>query len=51
MEIITMVGTVGILGIFGIILWKLLTHPTTGKIKYYYKDKYQEHQRKNFPPF
>lgn len=52
MEIIITIGTLGILVIFGAMLWKFLTHPATGKIQYYYRDKYHENYRKtNIPPF
>ena len=36
---------------FGTGIFKVLSHPTNGKIPTYYKDKYDEYHRRNFPPF
>ena len=30
---------------------KLITHPTNGKVKTYYKNRYDDYHRRNFPPF
>ena len=51
MEIIITILAVAIAVVFGVVVFKLTTHPTTGKIPIYYKDKYDEYYRKNFPPF
>ena len=51
METIITILAVAIAVVFGVVVFKLTTHPTTGKIPIYYKDKYDEYYRKNFPPF
>jgi len=48
--IVTIVAVIGAVS-FGVLIFKLATHPTNGKIHMYYKDRYRDHWRTNFPPF
>ena len=48
--VITIIAVMGAVA-FGVLIFKLITHPTNGKIKTYYKDRYDNYQRTNYPPF
>ena len=48
--IVTIVAVIGAVS-FGVLIFKLATHPTNGKIQTHYKDKYDEYHRRNLPPF
>jgi len=48
--VITIIAVMGAV-VFGVGIFKLITHPTNGKIKNYYKDRYDNYQRTNYPPF
>jgi len=51
MEIFITAFTVVVAIAFGVGILKLISHPTNGKIQTYYKDKYDDYHRRNFPPF
>jgi len=49
-EILSTIGVIVLLGIYFLIGWKCLTHPTTGKIDDHYQKKYNNYHNKHFPP-
>ena len=51
METLITVVTVIIAITFGVGIFKLISHPTNGKIHTYYKNRYDDYHRRNFPPF
>ena len=51
MEIIITVFTAIIAIVFGVVIYKLATHPTSGKVQNYYRDRYHDQSRRNLPPF
>ena len=51
MEIIITIAAAAIAVVFGVLVFKLSTHPTNGKIQTYYQDRYDDYYRKHFPPF